>query len=73
MFSPCDQQPAAEKGEFLARLFSQGERHQLQHRFRSLVRGCEAVYRERLHAAREQTTGECINCDDGELAWRADC
>src|SRR6266852_3988971 len=27
---------------------AKGERQQLQHRFRSLVRGCEAVYRERL-------------------------
>ncbi|HEY6411333.1 MAG TPA: hypothetical protein VIY29_28060, partial [Ktedonobacteraceae bacterium] len=27
---------------------AKGERQQLQHRFRSLVRGCEVVYRERL-------------------------
>ncbi len=27
---------------------AKGERQQLQHRFRSLVHGCEAVYRERL-------------------------
>jgi hypothetical protein len=31
-----------------------GERQQLQHRFRSLVRGCEAVYRERLKLEPEQ-------------------
>jgi CRISPR type I-D-associated protein Csc3/Cas10d len=31
-----------------------GERQQLQHRFRSLTRGCEAVYRERL----QQKKGE---------------
>jgi CRISPR type I-D-associated protein Csc3/Cas10d len=33
---------------------AQGERQQLQHRFRSLTRGCEAVYRERL----QQKMGE---------------
>jgi hypothetical protein len=27
---------------------AKGERQQLQHRFRSLVHGCEAVYRERM-------------------------
>jgi len=37
---------------------AQGERQQLQHRFRSLVRGCEAVYRERLKLEREHTDGE---------------
>jgi len=34
---------------------AKGERQQLQHRFRSLVRGCEAVYRERLKLEREHT------------------
>lgn len=37
---------------------AKGERKLLQHRFRSLVRGCEAVYRERLHAAQEHKDGE---------------
>jgi len=31
---------------------AQGERQHLQHRFRSLVRGCEAVYQARLTSAR---------------------
>jgi CRISPR type I-D-associated protein Csc3/Cas10d len=34
---------------------AKGERKLLQHRFRSLVRGCEAVYREQLHAGRGYT------------------
>ncbi len=34
---------------------AKGELQQLQHRFRSLVRGCEAVYRERLKLEREHT------------------
>ena len=33
---------------------AKGERQQLQHRFLSLVRGCEAVYRERLKLERER-------------------
>jgi CRISPR type I-D-associated protein Csc3/Cas10d len=37
---------------------AQGERKLLQHRFRSLVRGCEAVYRERLHEASEDKDGD---------------
>src|SRR6266536_2187738 len=37
---------------------AKGERQQLQHRFRSLVHGCEAVYRERLKAERERKDGE---------------
>ncbi len=37
---------------------AKGERHQLQHRFRSLVRGCEAVHREQLHAVREHQDEE---------------
>ncbi len=36
---------------------AKGERQQLQHRFRSLVRGCEAVYRERLKSEREHKDG----------------
>ena len=32
---------------------AKGERQQLQHRFRSLIHGCEAVYRERLKLERE--------------------
>lgn len=35
---------------------AKGERQQLQHRFRSLVRGCEAVYQERLKRERERQT-----------------
>jgi CRISPR type I-D-associated protein Csc3/Cas10d len=37
---------------------AQGERKLLQHRFRSLVRGCEAVYRERLHETSEHKNGD---------------
>ena len=37
---------------------AQGERKQLQHRFRSLVRGCEAVCRERLHETSEYKNGD---------------
>ena len=37
---------------------AKGERQQLQHHFRSLVRGCEAVYRERLKLEREHKDGE---------------
>jgi CRISPR type I-D-associated protein Csc3/Cas10d len=37
---------------------AKGERKLLQHRFRSLVHGCEATYREQLDAAREQTESE---------------
>ena len=37
---------------------AKGERQQLQHRFRSLVRGCEAVYQERLKLQREHKDGE---------------
>jgi CRISPR type I-D-associated protein Csc3/Cas10d len=37
---------------------AKGERKQLQQRFRSLVRGCEAVYRERLKAERDHEDGE---------------
>jgi CRISPR type I-D-associated protein Csc3/Cas10d len=37
---------------------AKGERQQLQHHFRSLVRGCEAVYRERLKLEKEHKDGE---------------
>jgi hypothetical protein len=37
---------------------AKGERKLLQHRFRSLVRGCEAVYRERLQSEKEHKDGE---------------
>jgi hypothetical protein len=37
---------------------AKGEPKLLQHRFRSLVRGCEAVYQEHLHAAQEHKDGE---------------
>ncbi|HEY7414619.1 MAG TPA: hypothetical protein VH593_05470, partial [Ktedonobacteraceae bacterium] len=37
---------------------AKGERQQLQHRFRSLARGCEAVYRERLKAEKEHKVVE---------------
>jgi len=39
--------------QVIFREMAKGERKLLQHRFRSLVRGCEAVYRERLKAERE--------------------
>jgi CRISPR type I-D-associated protein Csc3/Cas10d len=37
---------------------AKGERKQLQHHFRSLVHGCEAVYRERLKSEGEHKDGE---------------
>jgi len=37
---------------------AKGDLKLLQHRFRSLVRGCEAVYRERLKAEKEYEDGE---------------
>ena len=37
---------------------AKGDLQQMQHRFRSLVHGCEAVYRERLKAEREHEDGE---------------
>lgn len=37
---------------------AKGERQQLQHRFRSLAHGCEAVYRERLKAEGEHKVME---------------
>jgi hypothetical protein len=40
---------------------AKGERQQLQHRFRSLVHGCEAVYRERLKLERERTVADRID------------
>jgi hypothetical protein len=40
---------------------AQGERQQLQHRFRSLVRGCEAVYREQLKLERERIDTDRID------------
>jgi len=36
-----------------AKEMAKGDLKLLQHRFRSLVRGCEAVYRERLKAEKE--------------------
>lgn len=36
---------------------AKGERKLLQHRFRSLMRGCEAVYREQAHKAEEHRGG----------------
>lgn len=45
---------------------AKGERQQLQHRFRSLVRGCEAVYRERLKQEKEHTvTGGIDDVQNG--------
>jgi CRISPR type I-D-associated protein Csc3/Cas10d len=37
---------------------ARGDRKLLQHRFRSLVRGCEAVYRERLKAEKKHEDGD---------------
>jgi hypothetical protein len=40
---------------------AKGERKQLQQRFRSLVRGCEAVYRERLKLESEHNVSDGID------------
>jgi hypothetical protein len=40
---------------------AKGEREQLQHRFLSLVRGCEAVYQERLKLERKHTVTDGID------------
>ncbi|HEY4035996.1 MAG TPA: hypothetical protein VGL94_18720 [Ktedonobacteraceae bacterium] len=37
---------------------ARGKRKRLQHRFHSLVRGCEAMYWERLHTAQEHKAGK---------------
>jgi hypothetical protein len=46
-------QPSFEQAKEMAK----GDLKLLQHRFRSLVRGCEAVYRERLKAEKEYEEG----------------
>ena len=50
---PCIKEYARYYYQVIFREMAKGERKLLQHRFRSLVRGCEAVYRERLKAERE--------------------
>ncbi len=55
---PCIKEYARYYDQVIFREMAKGERKLLQHRFRSLVRGCEAVYRERLKAEREHEDGE---------------
>ena len=50
---PCIQEYARYYYQVIFQEMAKGERKLLQHRFRSLVRGCEAVYREILHQAGE--------------------
>ncbi|HEX6551972.1 MAG TPA: hypothetical protein VF026_04360 [Ktedonobacteraceae bacterium] len=55
---PCIKEYARYYYQVIFQEMARGERKLLQHRFRSLVRGCEAVYREHLHAAQQHTDGE---------------
>jgi CRISPR type I-D-associated protein Csc3/Cas10d len=55
---PCIKEYARYYYQVIFLDMAKGERKLLQHRFRSLVRGCEAVYREHLHKAEEHTVGE---------------
>ena len=55
---PCIKEYARYYDQVIFQDMAKGERKLLQHRFRSLVRGCEAVYREHLHKAEEHTAGE---------------
>jgi CRISPR type I-D-associated protein Csc3/Cas10d len=55
---PCIKEFARYYYRVIFQEMAKGERKQLQHRFRSLVRGCEAVYRERLKAERDHEDGE---------------
>jgi CRISPR type I-D-associated protein Csc3/Cas10d len=50
---PCIQEFARYYYQVIFQEMAKGDLQQLQHRFRSLARGCEAVYRERLKAERE--------------------
>ncbi len=55
---PCIQEYARYYDQVIFQEMAKGDLKLLQHRFRSLVRGCEAVYRERLKAEREHKDGE---------------
>jgi hypothetical protein len=55
---PCIKEYARYYDQVIFQEMAKGERKLLQHRFRSLVRGCEAVYRGHLHKAGEYTVGE---------------
>jgi CRISPR type I-D-associated protein Csc3/Cas10d len=55
---PCIKEYARYYYQVIFLDMAKGERKLLQHRFRSLVRGCEAVYREHVHTAQEHTDGE---------------
>src|SRR5258708_36107862 len=55
---PCIKEFARYYYRVIFQEMAKGDLQQLQHRFRSLVRGCEAVYRERLKAEREHEDGE---------------
>ena len=50
---PCIKEYAHYYYQVIFQEMAKGERKLLQHRFRSLVRGCEAVYREHVHKAGE--------------------
>ena len=55
---PCIKEYARYYYQVIFLEMAKGERKLLQHRFRSLVRGCEAVYQERLKAEKEHEDGE---------------
>ena len=50
---PCIKEYARYYYQVIFQEMAKGERKLLQHRFRSLVHGCEAVFREHLHKAGE--------------------
>jgi CRISPR type I-D-associated protein Csc3/Cas10d len=53
---PCINEYARYYYQIIFQEMAKGERQQLQYRFRSLARGCEAVYQERLKRERERQT-----------------
>jgi CRISPR type I-D-associated protein Csc3/Cas10d len=55
---PCIKEYARYYYQVIFLDMAKGERKLLQQRFRSLVRGCEAVYRERLKVEKEHEDGE---------------
>jgi len=55
---PCIREFARYYYQIIFQEMAKGDLQQMQHRFRSLVHGCEAVYRERLKAEREHDDGE---------------
>ena len=55
---PCIKEFARYYYRVIFQEMAKGDLKLLQHRFRSLVRGCETVYRERLKAEKEHEDGK---------------